>query len=494
MINTQLATNYESIPKKSKKSSNKNSKSSIKLLTDSAVKGSNISVKRKLKSKKKTRRTLRNQNSKEDSDTLSSGKESDTSVPTRVQRKKRRTKRIVRKSRIEPEAGSLAKLGREYGNTVSKQNVLKAAERTQSANKLNQQTSLKTASREYGDFFSWQTGVSYLENNRIDIINSKGIKHFTDEYTRKLQKCQEFESGHHVEPFASARLELLKKGFDANRSKIDVVDENFQNIEVDKGPENTENYVATDSKTDTKTLSVSTLKTIELIRKFKSGQSIAGDLHMSKKNESSLNNIKSLRGQRTAKSRSRTNKNRSSKENEKLLKKPSDKSDKTKNEGANAKKAESDKITTVATITKQPTEQLSQEEKTSEKSVRLSYGNTGQNSMNYLKLSERKENLSGNSELSNSQSDYVVMKKVLMSTENSITIVEGRKRYDSLSRGAENNLENNFSGRKLPVTRGRPSVGQGKNVNSIETLYRSEGVLRMVDDKRMLPFTTRRSK
>lgn len=499
MMSTQLTTNSVSIPKKSKKSSSKNSKSSIKLSADSVVRESNTSVKKKLKSKK-TKRSVRSRNFTDESDSHSSESESDSSEPTGVQPKKKRSKRIIRKRRAVPVAGSLATIGREYGNTVSKQNVLKSSERAQSLNKLSEHTSSKTASREYGDFYSWQTGISHLESHRIEIINSKGIKNFIDEYTRKLRKCQEFESAHRVTPFASVRLELLNKGSNGNSPKTDLIDESVKNVEVDEDVDGAYtgnnvdeiSVVSNDTKTDTKNLSASTLKTIELIRKYKSGQSIKDYLHVNKKNESSSDNIKNDSGQRTTRPGSKDNKNRSSSiKKEKILKKQSDKSDTTKNV-ANAEKADStNKTTTVATVTKKTDED--QEENSSEKSVTLSYGNIGQNSMDFLKLSEQKENLSEKSASSNSQNSYFVMKKVVMSSENSITVLEGRKRYDTSNRGVERKLESNFSGRKLPVTTHRGSVSQENNFNSIETLYRNEGVLQTPRINRIESVATKRS-
>jgi len=85
-----------------------------------------------------------------------------------------------------------------------------------------------------------------------------------------------------------------------------------------------------------------------------------------------------------------------------------------------------------------------------------------------------------------------------MTSENRITVLEGRKRYDASNRDTERSLENKSSGRKLPVTTTTQrvsAVSQEKNLKSIETLYRSEGgssTSRIVD-KRIGTVATRRS-
>lgn len=497
MINTQLPTSSQSVTKKSKKSSKKNSKSSVKVSAGSShtVK-SDTGVKKRSRTKK-TKRSLKKVPSKTDTESSSSESSgSETSVLVKVQPKRKRTKRSPKKRVTESAAESLVTLGRAYGNNVSKLNVVKVSEQPQLANKLAEQTSAKKASREYGDYFSGQTGLSYFESNRVDIITSKGIKRFTDEYTKKLMKCQEFEKKNNVQPFASDRLELLNKTCDGNSPKTDAVDESTKKIDGDKSLESVnENTkipeVANDPIIGPKNISAAALKTIEIIKKFKSGQSIETELNVGKKNESQISN-KSDKGQRATRSGTIANKNRSSsKENEKILTKQTENSDKTisvvtkktdedlqkpKEKSPRSSEKSSEKsIVVYKPVNKNDKSSQGEEEKTSEKSVVLSRGSTGSNSdsKKRVELSDQKENLSEKSASINSQSSFVVLKKLLLSSENTVTIVEGRNRYNASKRSVETHV----SGRTFPST-SRSSTNKDNNLKSIETLYRTEGSLR----------------
>lgn len=179
-------------------------------------------------------------------------------------------------------AESLATLGREYGNNISKLNVLKAAPRHRSAQELREpwQSSSRTESRVYGDYYSRQATISYLETHRTDLIISKGITNFVNDYTKKLHRCQIFERGHNVEPFATTRLELLNKGTTAKTSITEVIYESRESFASSGVRKNTKN-----NATDGKGMPISALKTIELIRKYKSGKSIEEDLIVTDKKE-----------------------------------------------------------------------------------------------------------------------------------------------------------------------------------------------------------------
>lgn len=184
------------------------------------------------------------------------------------------------RSHAEKKASSLATVGRAYGNNISKLNVLRASTRPQSAQELREpwHSSSRTESRIYGDYYTWQTSITYLETHRTDTIISKGMKLFIHEYTRKLQRCQIFERGHNVEPFGTARLELLNKG--CNGSSVQESLESFASSGTRKNSKNG----------NVKSLTLSALKTIELIRKYKSGKSIKEDLQVADKKENSTKN------------------------------------------------------------------------------------------------------------------------------------------------------------------------------------------------------------
>lgn len=471
MTSTQLPMDSALVSSKIRRSVKKNSSNSVKSLVDSNYSGSAITAGRKRKLKK-TRRALKKKKQLiEDTDSVSSS-DTETEVTAKVQpkKKKRRSKKRV----TEPTAESLATLGRAYGNTVSKQNVSKVPQRTQTINKLSHSVSSKTAeSREYGDFFSCQTGLSYLETHRIDMINSKGIKRFTDDYLKKLRKCQEFERGHNVQPFASVRLELLGEGSRGKVSPNDVVDGNLiaTNVQnVDGDHKNAEKNVVAVTNIEPKNLSAAAVKTIEIIKKFQSGSSIEADLQVPKKKEPEVANAK-------------INSRQKEKENETALAKEKENSDKTNGRKDN----NSSKTTTVIDaavnkVDKEADKSLKKfitgpgsvkkidkrlqpiEEDPSEKSINLSLGSVGRNSAEYLKLSDHKDNPSGES--TSSRHGYVLMKKVLMSSENSVTIVDGRNRYDSKNRKVESHYAE-----RLPV------ADKDKSLKSIETLYRTDGVM-----------------
>lgn len=207
-----------------------------------------------------------------------SKKRKSSSEKSEIQDKKRTTEAtdISKKKSV-----SLATLGRAYGNNVSKLNVQKASRRHQSAQELREpwHSSSKNESRVYGDYYSWQASISYLETRRADSIISKGMKLFINEYTRNLQKCQIFERGHNVHPFATARLELLKKGYIANSSISSVF------YDIDSRETFASNGIRKKNPANVKSLTLSALKTIELIRKFKSGKSIKEDLLVADKKE-----------------------------------------------------------------------------------------------------------------------------------------------------------------------------------------------------------------
>lgn len=206
-------------------------------------------------------------------------------------------------------AESLARLGRAYGNNISKLNVFKQTPRHQSAQELREPwvSSSKTESRVYGDYYSWQAGLSYLEGQRTKIILSKGMKHFMDGYMRKLQRCQIFERGHNVEPFATARLQLINKNNVAKSSKTNVLQDSRDSFGSNWARKNPKNTLVSD-----KSVTVAALKTIELIRKYKNGESIEGDLRVADKNVATLGNNKRSSGQEVSKSGTTSDKNRSS--------------------------------------------------------------------------------------------------------------------------------------------------------------------------------------
>lgn len=221
-------------------------------------------------------------------------------------------------------AESLARLGRAYGNNISKLNVLKPSPIHQSAHELREpwHSSSKTESREYGDYYSWQSSLSYLETNRSKVILYKGMKQFIDEYMRKLLRCQIFERGHNVEPFATARLDLVNKGKIAKSSKLEVVYESRDSFRSNGIRKNVKNKVTN--------VPISALKTIELIRKYKNGESIEDDLQATDKNVVSPGNDKLFVGQEVNKSGSTTSRNRSlSTQNQKITTKKDENSDKS---------------------------------------------------------------------------------------------------------------------------------------------------------------------
>lgn len=301
-------------------------------------------------------------------------------------KKSKRSSKISSKSTEKKVAASitesLATLGRAYGNNVSKLNVAKVSEKQQSALELREpwHSSSRTGSREYGDYFSWQASVTHLEAHRIDVINSKGIKHFICDYMAKLQKCQTFERGHRVTPFASIRIELLNKRCDEG-SRTDVGDE-------------------VDSKND---LSISASKTIELIRKYKSGRSIDSDLQVSKKKRIDLVNNKKPNEQRFASNVSVARKSSSSKKNEKTVKEQTKKSEKsTINPNTMATNQELPNQMQTTPAKSDSVNNINQnlqnvEEKSSEKSVTPSLGS--------IKLSEQKDLFENVIESNNSENE-----------------------------------------------------------------------------------------
>ncbi|XP_037038416.1 uncharacterized protein LOC119075954 [Bradysia coprophila] len=168
----------------------------------------------------------------------------------------------------------LARIGRAYGNDISKLNLMKPLARRSSEYEVREpwHSSSKTDTREYGDYYSWQARLTYLEVNRFSIIASKGVKHFVDEYMKKLLKCEIFERGHNVELFASVRQEILDRGNNSSSLKNDVVQDSRDSFGINRYRKN-----AKSAK-----IPASALKTIELIRKYRSGQSIDALLRVNK--------------------------------------------------------------------------------------------------------------------------------------------------------------------------------------------------------------------
>lgn len=466
--------------------SSKKPNDSLKLSTDSkrSTTGRN----------KKHRKTRHRKTDPEDSDSNSSSEsdsnESAVVKPDPPRRKKRRMKKrknISSTNRSTPE--SLATLGREYGNNVSKQNVSKMPERSQPMTKLNHSVSSKTAaSREYGDFFSWQSGLSYLETNRVDQIHSKGIKRFTDEYMKKLKKCEEFESSHSVKPFASVRLKLLDENRNKNNVQDDGVTGRWNNVSVpnvvDSDHNKTDETIITtptsDTPNETKNLSTAALKTIEIINKFKSGRSIEADLIVKKKKESVVDETKNgsrqsvLRSGAVNKARNMSNeKTKSGTVEEKGVKKPTSSSETTNDTETKdivLKKLNKslEKFPKSPESVRKINERLpSIEETPSTESLILSIE---ENSTESLKSTTPTANKSRQS--ISPRHGYVLMKKVLTSSENTVTIVNGKKRYDSKNQ----KVESHYSGR-MPVSgRNNVAAGNEKSLKSIETLYRTDDV------------------
>lgn len=370
------------------------------------------------------------QSSKADSNSISST-ESDAIEVTDVPKK-----------RATESTQSLATLGRAYGNNISRQNVLKASPRPQSTHDIKEpwHKSSKTESREYGDYFSWQSGLSFLETHRVSIIDSKGINHFFNEYMKKLQRCQIFERGHNVTPFASVRFELLNKACNGKSSRTNVVNESVESV-VGVGKSHDSIHKNKVDTTKAKNLSVATLKTIELLRKFKSGKSIEADLLVSKK-RGLVNNKKS--GVGVAKSGSVANKNPD---------------------------FSMDMRTTDGTKIKETVQQLQKLEK--KLSVALLYG-INHDSMKDLDFSDQKANVSQRSNSLTSQNSFFLQKQFLLPSENSATFDDGENLYFPAKRSVESGVS-----------------GRDKTRISVETLYRSEGSLKE-DDRNIRTGVTRR--
>ncbi len=461
MTSTQLQANIEPLSRKTKRfSKKKKSNNSLKLLS-----GASQPVESTTESKKrlrKTRRTPRKKQSKVESYSSSSS-DSDTSEETVAPPRKR--KRRTKKRTYERTVESLATVGRAYGNNVSKLNVSKVPERSQTVNKLNHSVSSKTAaSREFGDFFSCKTGLTHLEAHRVDQINSKGIKRFTEEYLKKLKKCEEFESAHNVQPFASVRLELLNEGRGNNtgtddQAAIRMKSDSVSNVED-----------AQDKADEPKALSVAALKTIELIKKFKSGQSIDADLLVAKQRKSdAVVDTENRSQQRIVRSGSNKSRSTSTEKNQNKMDATSGNDTKTPNSDEGKKINKIDKITdkslekfiTAPDAAKKIDKKLqSIQEAPSDDLLSL-----GRNSTESFKSPEPK--MDPHQKSISSRHGYVLMKKVLTSSENTVTIVDGKKRYDTKNQ----KVESHYSGR-MPIKAGDDKV---KSLNSIETLYRTDG-------------------
>lgn len=389
----------------------------------------------------------------------------------------------VPKKRATQSTQSLVTLGRAYGNNISKQYIHKASSRHQSTQDIREpwHTSSKTESREYGDYFSWQTGLSFLETHRISIINSKGIQHFVDEYMKKLQRCQIFERGHNVEPFASVRHDLLNNVYGGKNSRTSVVCESVENVGSYKSYDSIhKNKNALDAKT--KNLSDAALKTIELLRKLKHGKSIEADLQMSKISGLGVN--KNSTSELVTRSGSIANSSQNySMQNKKRLTKQSYsdansslqrvfRSGSTANSNQNfsmqnqkqlTKESYSDTRTSDRAKTKEIEQQLRNLDEKSIESITPSYG-TNQDLLKNLQLSEQKANISQISNSLNSQSSFLLQKKSLASENDRVN------RYFSSKRSVESRVS-----------------GFKENVNSIESLYRSEGSLK---DENIAPNST----
>ncbi len=208
---------------------------------------------------------------------------------------------LVAATRPKKPSESLATIGRVYGNNISKLNVLKPQQkRHQSARELREPwvSSSKTEAREYGDYYSWQARLSYLEAQRINITTSKGVEPFIDEYMKKLFRCQMFERGHNVEPFASGRLEVLNRSGNANNSNVDVVHDSKESFASNRyRRENFTSSVYRKNIKSSNALPVAALKTIEMIRKHKNGQPIADELEVTNRKRISVGNDRRLSGQ-----------------------------------------------------------------------------------------------------------------------------------------------------------------------------------------------------
>lgn len=469
MASTQLQSISELVSRRDKQSSKK--KSEIPLVTDS-----NRSMKSATKRKKKlqkTRQTVRKKQLSVSNDSSASG--SEMAIERRKKKKKRRSKRQSSQSVVE----SLAVVGREYGNNVSKRNIEKVSERPHIVKQLGQGVLSKTsASREYGDFFSCKTGLAYLEAHRIDQIQSKGIKRFADEYLKKLERCEEFESGHNVEPFASARLQLLNR-VEKNNVSQDSGNRKYGAFSNADGHDDKNVEPAPPAlSVERKNVSVAAMKTIGLIQKFKNGESIEADLHVNKKKENSATDATKASEKKIISNHNRSRNTSTAKEDTtgaeissientekpKEMKTIIDAADKMEI----VKRSTTEKFDTKINKSlekfvvnqKKVMERLpSIEETPSEGTIDISLGQKPTDDS--FELPKRKDDATGKV-LSDGR--YVLVKKVLTSSENTLTIVDGKKRYDSKNRS----VESHFAG-KMPMR--RTSSVEKSGDTSMKTLY-----------------------
>lgn len=487
MASTQLQSISELVSRRDKRSSKK--KSEISLVTDSNR--SMKSVTKRKRKLQKTRQTLRKKQLPVSNVSSASG--SEMAIERRKKKKKRRSKRQSSQSVVE----SLAAVGREYGNNVSKRNIEKVSERPHIVKQLGQGVLSKTAaSREYGDFFSWKTGLAYLEEHRIDQIQSKGIKRFADEYLKKLERCEEFESGHNVQPFASARLQLLKR---AEKNNVSQDSGNwkygaFSNADGhdDKNVESAPLALSVERKN----ISVAAMKTIGLIQKFKNGESIEADLRVNKKKENSATDVTKASAKKVISNRNRSRNSSNAKEvttaaeissientekakEMKTIIDPADKMEmvkKSTTEKYDTKISKSlEKFVASSVNQNKVMERLpSIEETPSEGTIDISLGQKPTDDS--FELPKRKDDATGKV-LSGGR--YVLVKKVLTSSENTLTIVDGKKRYDSKNRS----VESHFAG-KMPIR--RTSSVEKSGDTSMKTLYEPPRDKRMESvDKRI---------
>lgn len=131
---------------------------------------------------------------------------------------------------IETEKGKRARLARTYGNQHSQVNLEKVKDQ-----KLRQdfrrdrepsrpptpheeqptRWSNKTATHEYGLYYTLKNRLSLLETQRDQMVRLYGIDAFLDEYTELLEDCWRFETTHsNVVKFATGKIGRVLKDFE----------------------------------------------------------------------------------------------------------------------------------------------------------------------------------------------------------------------------------------------------------------------------------------
>lgn len=132
----------------------------------------------------------------------------------------------------ETETEKRIRLARTYGNKHSQLNVDKVKKQKMRNAKSSEKATVseahedqirwsnKTATHEYGVYYSLKNRLTLLEDQRDQMVRMYGMDAFLDEYTELLEECWRFEASHsNVSKYATGKIGRVLNDFERMRQK-----------------------------------------------------------------------------------------------------------------------------------------------------------------------------------------------------------------------------------------------------------------------------------